>query len=73
MNPEKKYNFLLALTTMIICIIVGSLMNFLVNFVNGIPLFPLRRGLLTLTLFTLLGILVVALQFVDYFYGRRRR
>jgi hypothetical protein len=72
MNPEKKYNFLLALATLAICIIAGALMNVLVNYLNNIPLFPLRRGLLTLMLFSILGVLIVIFQYIGYLCKHRR-
>jgi hypothetical protein len=67
MNSFRRYNYLLAKFTMKICIIVGGIFNFFVNWIKEIPLFPIKRGLLILFLFTILGFVLVIIQYVGYF------
>lgn len=70
MRPKLKYYTLLSAWTFAVLLLTGAILNIVRNFAYGIPLFPLRHGLVVFMIFAVMAVGIVGVNILRAIFVR---
>ena len=70
MRPKLKYYTLFSAWTFAVLLLTGAILNIVRNFVYGIPLFPLSRGLVVFLIFAIMAAGIVSVSMLRSIFVR---
>lgn len=70
MRPKLKYYVLSSAWTAAVLLLTGAVLNLVRNLVYGIPLFPLRRGLVVFMIFSIMAAGIVCIGILRAIFVR---
>jgi hypothetical protein len=70
MRPKLKYYTLFSVWTFAVLLFAGAILNLVRNYVYGIPLFPLRRGLIVFIIFAIMAAGIVGVSILRAIFVR---
>ena len=70
MRPKLKYYTLFSAWTFAVLLLTGAILNLVRNFAYGIPLFPLRQGLIVFIIFAIMAAGIVSVSILRAIFVR---